>query len=446
MTSLNSAPAFTPATDFKTELRQLIDCILSCDDLTLAFLKVCSFFDPQPLTRSSFLASVTRQSTKLRKSQILPMTHGDLLDPDKLATILPAAHNQLLTVPAIDISSTVLVAQSSYTIMFNPLGTVDFYLHPQHETSPILIKLSSMLAYLLTSSLCLLHSHTPDTITPDIQSPESLFRWINDLRFAITSSTYSSTASTPVLTSVLDHSRSTHLARKSLSNLTSHPSYYHNVLQACHKTLRPYIGTRRPSPTPITYTFTPICAHYTTGTRHRSEYDDNICIVSIDLVSQFSISPTHSKTTRMSDFNRKLSTNISRLPTELRALILNYTITKSTYLRTPPDTHIPRSIISRSFVRQAFIPIDSPRRSKSSTYVQILVHTRHQRPLSTHSPRSQEPYATRYDHLNTHHLPMFFAPSSTDIFETIQNDAFTPPNTYSNCIKHAPFYDHLSWS
>jgi hypothetical protein len=429
----------------KRELRQLTDCILSCDDFTLAFLKICTYFEPSSLIRSRFLATATHAVAKLNPNQRILLSHKHLIDPNVMHQTFPRVENKLLPPIYDEISHSVIFTQSSFTIHVNPLGRIDFYL-PAHEGhSPLLIQLSFDIIYLLVSSQLLLNEQDPLITNPDITNFTHIAYWLTDLQHIIMSSAPQHVPRTPILYLAPSFQPHTDPPRVNLSNTTSHPGLYIDILHAVHRTLRPFTGLTRLTPDAIIYTGNRLCQHSHFYQRHQTEAFDTHAIISFDLTTQFKSDNTASTGVKLSKTNARLKALIQTLPVEIRAHILNEVITTSTHFTTQKQPIPSIGLMRKAFTRQTFVPISSPLHTHSNVYLQVFIHVRH--PISTlHMERKrQEPHVTHYETPSITHIPMYHDAALLDLRPMNAAPPLILTNTDPICTDHLPYYTLAQW-
>lgn len=429
----------------RTDLRLVVDAILSCDTLTTALIELTNYFDSCPLIRSTFLATATKQVLRVPETCRRPYTLKDIESTPTFHRLFPTVSIWLFSAPPIDITRSVILAHHSYTIMYNPLGTIDFYLPPQEDHSPRVFKFNTILLYTLISCMCALTNHIPRATSPDIQSMHQLICWITDFETIARSPPNMDGPRTPYLYTQCMYGTSTHPESINILNVSSSPAAFSDALHAAHSVLMPLIGTHKRREHTLTYSCDYVCSHTESIRVRRSELCDSHFRIAIDITNQFSLHPDEASLTRTSPYLKRVATNIAKLPVEIRARILTEVLTSCSPPRSSNRTPLHEPKQPHTFTRTAHIPIGSPLRKKSPVYVELFVHVRYQRSHDCFNLPSHNAYITCLPTMKMYHYPPYSHP--LDARPALRPDPpFPLPETRQHvCDGHQSIYDQLNW-
>lgn len=430
----------------RSELRQIVDAILSCDSMTTALLQLTNYFDSCPLIRSTFLAQATKHVLRVPEDLRRPYTLKDIECPTSFQRLFPTTYAWLFAAQPADITHTIIVAHHAYTVAYNPLGSVDFLIPFQCDSYPRVIQFNSTLLYILVSCMCTLLNHVPRTTSPDIQSIHDLTRWLSDFETIACAHSSSPGPRTPYMFTKCYFGNTIYPEYNTLTNVSCSPSAFVDALHAAHATFGTYLGTHKMKEHTITYTSDLVCSHTENARVHRSEMRDSHFFVAIDLTTQFGSYPSSQHTIRTSPFVKRMTTAIAKLPVEIRARILNE-ILSSTDIAAP-STEDPLRTFSpyRSFTRTAKLPINSPLKKKSPVYAELFVHIRHKRPQDVPLPLNISPHFTQLPITDVIHYPAGSCPPDARL-PLRPIPPFPVPNvTRTHCNRHTTAYSSLNWS
>lgn len=430
----------------KIEARQVIDAILKDNDFFTAFLNLCQFFTDTPLSRMFFLGHTTSQIAKVPQNlKRYAASHAVLYD-ETTTTMFPTfAHHVLPTDPSSATEAT-LLAYSTYTVFANIFGPTSFYFPQYIQATHQVITFPSITLYLLIRAIHITADIDPIVTTPDIDSPELLADWMNDLHMVINGPFQDLVCTAPSLYSQINYPAD-HQVRNLRIPLTGTLPHTHRlILLSVHAIMQPIIGIFRKTEHRIIYKCKELCFHAPQVLFERDSVSDVYFRVTLDLTSQFSTRTRPELHNRETPNQRQLNLLLQSLPVEIKAHIFNYHIENT---QTPPttDCRSTQAPANRtSFIRCSYLPLHTPHRATSTTSAEFFVqlrtsHSTNRRNSTTYSTYGEVYPETRIQRVQSPVLPSFQDMHITAANPTRASITDTPP-----CTAHDPMLHDLQWT
>nr|ACF15976.1 49 kDa protein [Alternaria zinniae dsRNA element] len=430
----------------KIEARQVIDAILKDNEFLIAFLNLCQFFADTPLSRMFFLSHTTHQIAKVPENlKRYAASHAVLYD-ETATTMFPTFANHVLPADPSSATEATLLAYSTYTVLANIFGQTSFYLPQFNQAAHQVITFPSITLYLLVRAIHITADIDPIVTTPDIDTPELLADWMNDLHMAITGPFSDLVTTAPSLYSQVTYPTGHHVRSLRIPLNGTQPNTHRLILLSVHAIMQPIIGLFRKTEHRILYKCKELCYHAPQVLYERDSVSDIYFRVTLDLTTQFSTTQNPELHNRETPQQRQFSLLLQSLPVEIKAHIFNYHIENMQQPSTTDCRSTQAPANRTSFIRCSYLPLHTPHRATSTTSAEFFLQLRlsystNRRNSTAYSAFGEVYPETRIQRVHSPVLPSF-QDMHIDAANTIRASISDP----QTCSAHDPTLHDLNWT